>query len=164
MQRTLAPLVSFVVDALTVVALAIGLTGLYAARLEKTGALQRALDFGDRVSVFDAGAVLSRFSDLLYGFFSINYYAYTDMSQNVLDGLVLAHGGAVYREAVTNHMPGVAQLVALVLWPAGFANAVPGVNTATAALLAASFATLLFQLACTFTALRILAFSRAAAA
>ena len=45
-------LLSFVVDALTVVALSIGLTGLYASRLEKTGALQRALDFGDRVSVF----------------------------------------------------------------------------------------------------------------
>jgi hypothetical protein len=164
MQTRPGPLASFVIDALTVVALTVGLTGLYAVRLEKTGALQRALDLGDRVSVFDAGSVLSRFNDLLYGFFSINYYAYTDMSQNVLDGLVLAHGGAMYRDAVTNHMPGAAQLVALVLWPAGFANAVPGVNTATAALLAGSFATLLFQLACTFMALRMLAFSRTAAA
>src|SRR5262249_52755097 len=115
-------------------------------------------------TVFDTESTLSRVSDLHYGFFCIGYYAYTDMSQNIMDGLLLAQGGQVYQDVITNHMPGVAQLVALVLWPAGFAKAVPGMNTATAAQLGGSFATLLFQLACTFLAVRMLAFSRTAAA
>src|SRR5262249_53606015 len=153
MQRTSKPLASFLLDMLTVVVLAIGLLGLYAARLEKVGAWYRSWDAGARITVFDTECTLSRVSDLLYGFFCIGYYAYTDMSQNIMDGLLLAQGGQVYQDVITNHMPGVAQLVALVLWPAGFAKAVPGMNTATAAQLGGSFATLLFQLACTFVAL-----------
>src|SRR5262249_32456349 len=89
---------------------------------------------------------------------------WTDVGGNASDAFVLSHGGLIYQAAVTNHPPGMAQVVATAMWLAGFSRAIPGIETATAAWLVGSLASVLFQLTCGFIGLRILGFSRTAAA
>lgn len=157
MRWNRGPTAGFLLDALIVGAAGVSLAGVYLARLERRGAkLRMALEAA-------RDDVLPKVSDLVDGLFTISYFAWPDMSQNVFDSFVLVHGGSVYRDAVTNHMPGVAQLVGLVMSVFGFAEAFPGTNTLDAGYLAGSVATVLFQLACAFVALRLLRFSRTAA-
>jgi hypothetical protein len=113
----------------------------------------------------DAGAYIFRCTEsCVYRYFDISYYPWTDMSENVYLGFLVAHGAKLFDLAVFNHMPGVPQFLAIFLWAFGFDNALPGSSTATAAWLTASFATVLFQVACLYCVLRWLAYSPALSA
>lgn len=95
-----------------------------------------------------------------YAIDSAWYLPWTDVAENVFDGLGVARGGKAYDAVMINHAPGVLQYLAMFLRLLGFQNAAGSDSTELAAMLTGTFATLIFQVACTWIALRLLSVPR----
>jgi hypothetical protein len=95
-----------------------------------------------------------------YAIDSAWYLPWTDVAENVFGGLEVARGGKVYDAVMIIHAPGVLQYLAMFLRLLGFQNAAGSPSTELAAMLTGTFATLIFQVACTWFALRLLSVPR----
>jgi hypothetical protein len=137
------------IDAATIISIALVLAAFYC--VSKIAPAAGFFLLFPRLDAFD------------FPYWTIDYFPWTDVAGNLFLGFALAHGWPIVEAGTANHMPGVPQYLAIWFSLFGLGGATPSAQTAAAAYLVASFATLLFQAACVYVPMRLLAFSPAIA-
>jgi hypothetical protein len=137
-----ARIITFVIDAATIAAVALVLAAFYCVPKIDPPVGFRLL--------FPA------LREFTFRYWSPDYFPWTDLAENIYLGFALAHGWPIFEAGTGGHMPGVPQLLGGWLWLFGFNNAVPSPQIAASAYLTASLGTLLLQTACVYVPLRTL--------
>lgn len=138
----------------------IGTLAIDAATIGSVALVLAAFYCGSKiVPPVEASLLFPRLRSFDFNFAAPDYFPWTDLAANVFMGFALAHGWPIVDAGTVNHMPGVAQYLGAWFWLFGFGGAAPSPQTAAAAYLVACFATLVFEAACVYVPLRLLAFS-----